>query len=184
MAKKENTAAIKKYTYGRVLVAGLICGLAALGINYMILQGVLKHDYDWAFAPVLVGFLLAILNFKPLSKLSIVLLPPAFLLLAIAPIVGIAIAGYFGQEASSFSTKVQLFIQIFPFLVVTSIVYNWYASLAGKKSFLTYALVGITAVLAGFVLFREGFSYELVMAAYLGVLAMLFSKLHVGTILS
>lgn len=175
---------IKKYTYFRVILIGIICGLVALGINYLILQEHLNHAYEALFAPVAVSVLLCIFNFKPLSKLSIILLPPAFVLLAIAPILGVAVASNFGFDTNTFGVNGSLIIQSLPFVIVSSIVFKWYAALAKQQSATAYTLFVIMTVIVSFLLFRDGFSYELVMAGYLGGTSLFFSKLHVGTILA
>lgn len=182
MSKEDK--AVKKYTYFRVLLIGLISGVVALGINYLILQEHINHEYEVLFAPVAVSILLCIFNFKPLSKLSIILLPPAFVLLAIAPILGVAVASNFGLDANTFGENGSLIIQSLPFVIIGSIVFKWYAALAKQQSATAYALFVIMTVVVSFLLFRDGFSYELVMAGYLAGTSLFFSKLHVGTILA
>jgi hypothetical protein len=175
--------AIKKYSYFRVLLVAIVCGVAALGVNYLILQEHINHTYEASFAPVVVSVLLCIFNFKPLSKLSIILLPPAFVLLVISPVFGVAAASKFGVNADTFGGNVSLLIQSVPFVLVASLVFKWYAGLAKQQSGIVYSLFMIVTVIVSFLLFKDGFSYELVMAGYLGVASLCFSKLHVGTIL-
>ena len=182
MAKKE-TKALKKYTYFHALMAGIVCGGLAFIINYLILQKTINHEFEALFAPVSVGVLLCLFNFKPLSKLSIFLLPPVFGVLAIAPVLGVFLLSSIGFDASSMSGTLALLVQSVPFLLVASFLYKWYAGLAGKKSFVSYALLSITTVVVGFLLFKDGFQFELVMSGYLGATAFLLSRLHVGTIL-
>ncbi len=182
MAKSEKRK-LKKYTYFTALLAGTVCGAVALAINYLIALEKLNHEYEALFAPISVGILLCIFNFKPLSKLSLVLLPPVFALLGFAPILGVFALSSLGFNANNMSGFLGLIVQTVPFLMVASFLYRWYAGLAGRKSFISYALLSTITVVTGLLLFKDGFSFELVMSGYLGLTAFLLSRIHVGTII-
>jgi len=174
---------IVKYTYFKALINAVICTAAALGVNYLIMLEVVTHDFEALFAPVLVGVLLAILNFSVLSKLSIILLPPVFGVLGIAPVLGVFGLAQLGFEAKDLGEMLSVFVQTFPVLVVASFLYRWYAGLASSRSTITYFLIAIGSVVFGLLVFKDNFPFELSMAAYLGYIALLLNRLHVGVVL-
>lgn len=174
---------VKKYTYFNALLVGIVSGGLALGINFLIAENKINHQFEALFAPVAVGVILSIFNFKPLSKLSIFLLPPVYALLGFAPVLGPFLISSIGFDANSMGSTMGLLVQAVPFFLSASFVYKWYVGLAGKKSFISYTLFSIVTVVVGFLLFKDGLEFELIMSSYLGISAFLLSRIHVGTIL-
>ena len=179
----KETQKVKKYSYLNALMASMICGAIAFGVNSLIVTKVIKHQFDFLFAPVAVAIALCIINFKVLSKLSLFLLPPAMGILGVAPVIGIFLVSQLGFDAQSTGDTLRIIIQAFPFLVVASFVHKWYAGLAGKNSFISYALFSIGTVVTSFLIFKEGLDFEWIIAGYFAFASFEFSRLHVGTIL-
>lgn len=169
---------LRHYTIFHALLVGLVCGAAALGIGFLIAQGKIKHNFDVLFPHAAVGILITILNFKPLSKLAIFLLPPMFALSGFGLVAGALAMSYFGWRSEDVGDGMQLLVENVPFFIVATILYNWYASLAKDKSFLIYATYGIITVVVSMLLFGGKYPEWQVQGAYLGISAFLFSLLH------
>lgn len=174
---KEN-APIKKYTIINAALVGLVCGALGLFIEHLIFIGTIKHDFAGLFSFAVVGIAITILNFKPLSKLAIFLLPPAYALSGFSLVAGALFMASRGWRKEDCSDFVILIVQNVPFFIIMSMLYNWYSSLAGKKSFIVYALFATTTVVVSMLIFGDKYPTWLIQGIYLGIGAFLFSLLH------
>ncbi|WMX16072.1 hypothetical protein [Aureispira sp. CCB-E] len=176
MAKE--TSPTRHYSIVNAIVVGLVCGTLALLIGYLIYEGKIKHDFDVLFPYAAVGVMISLLNFKPLSKLALILLPPVYALSGFGIVLGPILMAYLGWEKDSVSDALALIIENVPFFIVASILYNWYSSLAGKKKFLVYAAFATTTVVVSMLIFGDKYPVWIVQGCYLGWGAFLFSLLH------
>ena len=76
---KETTPA-RYYNIVNACIVGAVCGTLALLVGYLIHAGTIKHEFSILFPYAVVGIMISLLNFKPLSKLAIILLPPESLM--------------------------------------------------------------------------------------------------------
>lgn len=174
---KETTPA-KYYSIVNASIVGIVCATIALGIGYLIQEGTIKHEFDVLFPYTAVGITISLLNFKPLSKLAIFLLPPVYALSGFGIVLGPLLMAYLGWEKDSVSDSMALIIENVPFFMVASILYNWYSSLAGKKKFLVYAVFATTTVVVSMLIFGDKYPTWMIQGCYLGFGAFLFSLLH------
>jgi len=175
---KDKAAKVKRYSIVNALIAGGICGAVALFIGYLIDEGIIKHQFDLLFAYGAVGVVLALLNFKPLSKLAIILLPPVYAISGFGIVAGAILMGYLGWEKDSVGDLTGLIVENVPFFFFATILFNWYSSLAGKKSFTIYAIFATTTVVVSLLIFKDQYPIWMVQGVYLGIGAFLFSLLH------
>lgn len=182
---KQSTAPpVKRYSIIRAFLVGIICGLTALGINYAIEAEIINNTWEFLFAPAAIGILLTILNFKPLSKLALFVLPPIYALSGFGLFAGPLLMNALGFEKSSFSPMLSMLVETVPFFIVASILYRWYSSLANQKSFILYLVYGVTTVVVSLLLFDDRYPTWLLYGSYLGFSAFLFSLLHLNRPLS
>ncbi|BDS13257.1 hypothetical protein [Aureispira anguillae] len=174
---KENSPT-KKYTLMNALIVGLVCGIIALSIGYLIETERLKHSFDVLFPYAAVGIFISILNFKPLSKLALLLLPPVYALSGFGIVAGPLVMAYLGWEKESMSDAMAMLVENVPFFIISSMLYNWYSSLAGKKKFMVYALFATTTVVVSLLIFGDKYPIWIIQGCYLGIGAFLFSLLH------
>lgn len=174
---KETTPA-KYYSIVNACIVGLVCGILALLIGYLITEGTIKHRFDVLFPYAAVGIMISLLNFKPLSKLAIILLPPVYALSGFGIVLGPILMVYLGWEKEQVSDTMALIIENVPFFIVASVLYNWYSSLAGKKKFLVYAVFATTTVVVSMLIFGDKYPTWIIQGSYLGFGAFLFSLLH------
>jgi len=174
---KETTPA-KYYSIVNASIVGILCGTLALLVGYLINEGTIKHQFDVLFPYAVVGIMISLLNFKPLSKLAIFLLPPIYALSGFGIVLGPILMAYLGWERDSVSDTLALVIENVPFFMVASILYSWYSSLAGKKKFLVYAVFATTTVVVSMLIFGDKYPIWIIQGSYLGLGAFLFSLLH------
>lgn len=176
MAKESTT--IKRYTIINAAIVGLVCGALGLFIEHLVYIETIKHDFAGFFSFAAVGIAITLLNFKPLSKLAIFLLPPVYALSAFSLVAGAIFMASRGWRKEDCSDFVILIVQNVPFFVIMSMLYNWYSSLAGKKSFIVYALFATTTVVVSMLIFGDKYPHWCIQGAYLGIGAFLLSLLH------
>lgn len=176
MAKEHNPPA--RYSIFRAAFVGLICASLALLIGYLIHKGTIKHSFDVLFPYAAVGLMISLLNFKPLSKLSLFLLPPVYALSGFGIVAGPLLMAYLGWEKESMSDGMALIVENVPFFIISSMLYNWYSSLAGQKKFLVYALFATITVVVSMLIFGDKYPIWMIQGCYLGTGAFLFSLLH------
>jgi hypothetical protein len=176
MAKE--TTSTRYYSIVNAGIVGIVCGTVALLIGYLIEEGTVKHQFDILFPYAAVGIMISLLNFKPLSKLAIILLPPVYALSGFGIFLGPILMHNLGWEKENVSDTMALIIENVPFFIVASMLYNWYASLAGKKKFLVYAVFATTTVVVSMLIFGDKYPTWMIQGAYLGFGAFLFSLLH------
>lgn len=176
MAKEKTT--VKRYTMTNALITGIACGALALIIGYLIETKVIKHQFDVLFAYGAVGILITLLNFKPLSKLAIFLLPPVYAFSGFGIVAGALLMAYLGWEKNQVGDTLGLVVENVPFFIFASILYNWYSSLAGKTSFSIYAIFAVTTVVVSMLIFKDQYPIWMIQGCYLGIGAFLFSLLH------
>lgn len=174
---KESTP-VKYYNIVNASIVGVVCGALALLIGYLIHEETIKHQFAPLFPYAAVGIMISLLNFKPLSKLAIILLPPVYALSGFGIVLGPLLMLYLGWEKESVSDSMALIIENVPFFILASILYNWYSSLAGKKKFLVYAVFATTTVVVSMLIFGDKYPTWMIQGCYLGFGAFLFSLLH------
>lgn len=174
---KETTPA-RYYNIVNASIVGVVCGTLALLVGYLIHEGTIKHEFSILFPYAVVGIMISLLNFKPLSKLAIILLPPVYALSGFGIVLGPILMSYLGWEKDSVSDAMALVIENVPFFIVSTILYNWYSSLAGKKKFLVYAVFATTTVVVSMLIFGDKYPTWMIQGCYLGFGAFLFSLLH------
>ncbi len=174
---KETTPA-RYYSIVNACIVGLVCATVALFIGFLIHEGTIKHEFDVLFPYAGVGIMISLLNFKPLSKLAIILLPPVYALSGFGIMLGPILMYKLNWEKEQVSDTMALIIENVPFFIVASILYNWYSSLAGKKKFLVYAVFATTTVVVSMLIFGDKYPMWIVQGCYLGFGAFLFSLLH------
>ena len=174
---KETTPA-RYYNIVNASIVGVVCGTLALLVGYLIHAGTIKHEFSILFPYAVVGIMISLLNFKPLSKLAIILLPPVYTLSGFGIVLGPMLMSYLGWEKASVSDTMALVVENVPFFIVSTILYNWYSSLAGKKKFLVYAVFATTTVVVSMLIFGDKYPIWMTQGCYLGFGAFLFSLLH------
>lgn len=182
--KKSTAPPVKRYSIIRAWLVGIICGLVALAIGYAVETEIINNTWEFLFAPAAVGILMTILNFKPLSKLSLVLLPPMYALSGFGMVVGPLFMAYLGFEKSSFGSTIGMLIETVPFFIVASMLYRWYSGLANQKSAIIYLIYGVTSVVVSMLLFNDNYPAWMIYGGYLGFGSFLFSLLHLNRPLS
>ncbi|MGH1335898.1 MAG: hypothetical protein ACRBFS_07200 [Aureispira sp.] len=178
--KQSTASAVKRYSIIRALLVGIIAGLIALGIGYAIDTEIINNTWEFLFAPAAVGIALTVLNFKPLSKFAIFVLPPVYALSGFGMVAGPLLMAYLGFNKSEFSPMLSMLVETVPFFIIASMLYRWYSSLANQKSFILYLLYGVTTVVVSMLLFDDKYPTWLLYGAYLGFCAFLFSLLHLN----
>lgn len=178
MAK--TTSPQKSYSPLQAILVGICCGATALLIGNLIAEGTIKHDFDVLFPYIAVGVLLSILNFRALSKISIILLPPVYAMSGFGIVTGPLIMAYLGWERSSMNPTMILVVEQLPFLLFSTVLFNWYCSLANQKSSVLYILFAVATVVTSMLIFGDKYEIWMVQGAYLGLSALLMSLLHVG----
>jgi len=178
MAKEENAKKNKQYGLIHALITGILCGLVALGIGLLIDEGTIKHEFSLLFPYAAVGVTISIMNFKPLSKLAIVLLPPVYAFSGFGLVAGVFVMSYFGLEKTQLGDNLSILVENVPFFIFATILYNWYSALAGEKSFIIYAIFATMAVVVSMLLFKDQYPIWMIQGSYLGISAFLFSLLH------
>lgn len=181
---QKNAPPIKRYSIFRALLVGIICGSIGLGISYAIEIKIINNTWEFLFAPTAVGIVITLLNFKPLSKLAIVLLPPTYALSGFGIVAGPLLMAYLGFEKNQLSTMVGMLVETVPFFIIASMLYRWYSSLANQKSFVVYLVYGVTTVVVSLLLFDDQYPTWLLYGSYLGFSAFLFSLLHLNHLLT
>lgn len=174
---------LRRYTILHALLVGLACfGIAAL-VGQAIEGGYIKHSFDILFAPAAVGMAITILNFKPLSKFSIVLLPPAYAMTGFAVFAGPLLLTYFNLDKERLGATIGMAVETVPFFILHSMLYRWYSSLARNKSSILYLLYAVFTVVVSFLIFGDHYPLWLLNSIHLGVGAFLFSLLHLKRVL-
>ena len=176
MAKKTEERA--KYSIFNALISGVICGSIALCIGFLIKEETIDHNFEGLFAYIAVGIILTILNFKHLSKLAIVVLPPAYGFSGFGIVAGAILMHKLGLDKNNVSENLAILIENIPFLIFATFLFNWYCSLAGKKSIIIYAIFAIMSVVISMLIFKNSYEQYLLEGIYLGLGAFLFSLLH------
>lgn len=178
--KKTTADPIKRYSIIRAWMTGMICSLVAFAVGYGIDAEIINSRWGILFAPAAVGITITILNIKPLSNLAIVLLPPVYALSGFAMVAGPLLMAYFDFEKENMSPMLGTLVETVPFFIIASMLYRWYSSLAHQKSFLIYAVYGVTTVVVSFLIFDDKYPTWMIQGAYLGFSAFLFSLLHLN----
>lgn len=178
MAKEEKASKNKKYGLINALVTGILCGLVAVGIGLLILDGTIKHEFSLLLPYAAVGVTISIMNFKPLSKLAIILLPPIYAFSGFGLVAGVFVMQYFGFEKTQLGENLSIVVENVPFFIFASILYSWYSALAGQKSFIIYSLFATMTVVVSMLIFKDQYPLWMIQGAYLGIGAFLFSLLH------
>ena len=83
-----------------------------------------------------------------------------------------------GWNNNNVSEGTALIIENVPFLIFATILFNWYSTLAGKKSFIIYATFATLTVVVSMLIYKDHFPIYLIEGVYLGAGAFLFSLLH------
>ena len=177
------TSSLRRYSIIRALFVGIVCFGVAVAISFAIAKGHIKHSFDILFAPAAVGIAITLLNFKPLSKLAIVLLPPAYALSGFAIVAGPLLMSYFGMDKDSLSDSVGILVENLPFFIIHSMLYRWYSGLARDKSGIVYLVYAVFTVVISLLIFGERYDYWLLQSVHLGGGAFLFSLLHLRRVL-
>jgi hypothetical protein len=172
------TTPAKFYSIVNAFIVGVVCATVALLIGFLIHEGTIKHEFDVLFPYAAVGIMISLLNFKPLSKLAIILLPPIYAVSGFGIVLGPLLMAYLGWEKDSVSDSMALVIENVPFFIVASILYSWYSAMAGKKKFLVYAVFATTTVVVSMLIFGDKYPTWIIQGSYLGFGAFLFSLLH------
>lgn len=174
---------LRHYTIFRALLVGLICFAIAWGIGQAIEGNYIKHSFDIIFAPAAVGIAITLLNFKPLSKLSIVLLPPMYALSGLAVFAGPLLMAYFGFEKEDLSDSFAILVENVPYFLVMSILYRWYSMLARNQSTIVYLVYAVFTVVISLLIFGDRYPLSLLQSIQFGGGAFLFSTLHLKRVL-
>lgn len=179
MAKETTTTTTSQYGLINAIITGLISGLAALALGYLIEEKYLNHQFDLIFPYAAVGVIISILNFKKLSKIAVFVLPFIYSFCSFGLVGGALLMAYFGWEKENVNDSLIFVIENLPFVVLATFLYSWYSAMAGKKSFLIYAIFATTTVVVSMLIFDDKYEPWLIQGAYLGIGAFLFSLLHV-----
>ena len=175
---KKSKEKVKRYSFVNALVAGFACGSVAMLIGYLIEEQKINHDFEGLFSYAAVGLVISIINFKPLSKLSVILLPPVYAMSGFGIVAGAMLMHRLGWNNNNVSDVTALIVENVPFFIFATILFNWYSSLAGKKSFIIYATFATMTVVVSMLIFKDHFQIYLIEGLYLGAGAFLFSLLH------
>ena len=174
----EKNTETKRYTIVNAAITGLVCAVVGLFVGYLIDAGTIKHDFATLFPYAAVGVTITLLNFKPLSKMAIFLLPPVYALSGFGIAAGPLLMYQLGWEREDVSEFLALIVENVPFFIFATILYNWYSSLAREKSFMVYAIFATVTVVVSLLIFKDGNTKWIMEGCYLGIGAFLFSLLH------
>ena len=175
---------LRRYTIFHALLVGIVCFVVAAAIGQGIEAGYLKHSFDVLFASAAVGIVITILNFKPLSKLAVVLLPPVYALSGFAVVAGPLVMAQLGIDKASLGDSLSIVVENVPFFLIYSILYRWYSGLARERSFILYMLYAVFTVVISLLIFGDRYPLWLLQSVHLGGGAFLFSLLHLNRVLS
>lgn len=172
-----------KYSIINLLITVGLCTALSFVLGYMQEQEVFTkgHRLTPFVVPAGAGLAMALGNLKKLSKLAIFFLPIVFALSLVVAFAGIIFAGGSGLKQGD-SNIIDLVINQVPFFFASYALYKGYTMMAGKQSFLIFALHAVLTVMLSFLIFRqiEDYGFLLLQTAYYGATAALFSLLHFG----
>ncbi|MCH2022982.1 MAG: hypothetical protein MK207_10940 [Saprospiraceae bacterium] len=168
-----------RYSIFNALISGVICGFIAFLIGFLITEEIINHNFESLLPYISIGIILSILNFKHLSKLAFILLPPAYGISGFGIVAGPIFMYKMGIDKNNISENLAILIENIPFLIFATFLFNWYSALAGKKSFIIYAVFAISSVMISILIFKNCYEQYILEAIYLGLGAFFFSLLHV-----
>lgn len=174
---------LRRYTIFHALFVGVACFGIAVLVGQAIEGGHIKHSFDILFAPAAVGIAITVLNFKPLSKLSIILLPPAYALTGFAVFAGPLLLTYLGMDKASLGDTVGMAVETVPFFLIHSLLYRWYSGFARNQSSILYLLYAVFTVVISLLIFGDRYPLWLLHSIHLGGGALLFSLLHLKRVI-
>lgn len=183
VTKSKADRPLRRYTIFHALLVGMACFGIAVLIGQAIEGEHIKHAFDILFAPAAVGVTITVLNFKPLSKLSVVLLPPGYALTGFAIFAGPLLLTYLGMNKESLGDTIGMVIETVPFFLIHSLLYRWYSGLARQQSSMLYLLYAVFTVVISFLIFGDRYPLWLLNSVHLGGGAFLFSLLHLKRVL-
>ncbi len=177
------TTVEKKYSIINLLITVGLCTASVFILGYMQEQEIFAkgHKFTPFIVPAAAGLTMALGNVRKLSKLALLFLPLVFALSLVVAFAGVIFAG--GAELKQGDSNIiDLVINQVPFFFASYALYKGYTMMAGKKSFIIFALHAAMTVMLSFLIFRQGQDYGLTLlqTAYYGATALLFSLLHFG----
>lgn len=177
------TTVEKKYSIINLLITVGLCTLIAFVLGYMQEQEIFAkgHRFTPFIVPAGVGLAMVLGNSRKLSKLAILFLPIVFALSIVVAFAGVIFAG--GAELKQGDSNIiDLVVNQVPFFFASYVLYKSYTMMAGKQSFIIFALHAVLTIMLSFLIFRQINEYGLTLlqTAYYGATAALFSLLHFG----
>lgn len=171
-------------TFGwkQLLIRAIILFIVTGFISYLGVAEIINmnHLNSQLLEPAVTGLVIAILNWRYLYKIAIIVMPlwlPAALAISLAAIYLTAFIPY--EEGSNIF--IDWGLKILPFFIAGHWIYNGYSRLARRNSLLVYLAVVIWFTLIGVIIFESDSSHFFWLEAIdLSITGVLLSTLHFG----
>ncbi len=171
------------FGWKHLIVRVLLIALIASGLSYLQAIKVINVSSGieaQLFVPAMVGLVLAILNFKLLRRIAIILLPLWFASAVAIEFAGIFLAHMFNNGFEERITGVLgLLLEYLPAAIAGHWLYSGYTRFARRYSIIIYLLVVLLSILVAFLVYSD-FDIYMLQGIYLTVVSSLLSYLHMG----